>query len=339
MNDKKKIRAAVIGLGVGAHQAKTLSMYSNCQLDWICDFDEKKLKKFGQEFPKANQTTNDKDVLNDPNIDLVCIASYDQFHYQQVITALNSGKNVYVEKPICLTKKEILDIYQKLKTYPNLRLSSNLVLRTCPLFEKVRKAVQKNEMGDIYHLEADYLWGRKEKLISGWRSDTKLYSIIHGAAIHMIDLVLWITGKRPVSVQALGSNIIAKDTKQKNNDFAIILLKFENNMSIKISAHGGCVHPHFHSLKVYGANSSFIHESVGTFWVDSSNPDQKFRPETTEYPAKTKRDEALISFLNSIIDTNKNSLVSEKEVFDSMSICLSAEQAIKTGQIVDIEYL
>ena len=107
-------------------------------------------------------------------------------------------------------------------------------------------------MGSIYHIEADYLWGRKAKLISGWRSEAKFYSIIHGASVHIVDLVLWLTGKKPKTVQAIGSRIVADGTAQKFNDFAILLLEYENQMTVKITAHGGCVHPHFHSLKVYG---------------------------------------------------------------------------------------
>tara|TARA_B100001093_G_C26799103_1_gene1002527 strand:- start:284 stop:1303 length:1020 start_codon:yes stop_codon:yes gene_type:complete len=339
LNKTKKIRTAVIGLGVGAHQARTLSKHPSCQLDWICDFDKDRLSKIGLEFPETKQTQNDQDILNDPNVDLICIASHDKFHYTQVITALNQGKHVYVEKPICLRKSEIQDIFKLLKKHSKLRLSSNMVLRTCPLFMKVREAVQNHQMGKIYHLEADYLWGRKEKIISGWRAEADLYSIIYGAAVHMIDLVLWITGKRPISVQALGNNIVTANTLQKNNDFAVILLKFENKMSVKISAHGGCMHPHFHSLKVFGSESSFIHESTGTIWINSSDPNQKFISETSEYPAKTKRDGTLISFLNSLMNFDENPLVPEKEVFDTMSICFGAEQSIKTGQIVDIEYL
>jgi predicted dehydrogenase len=102
--------------------------------------------------------------LQDEDTDLVCIASYDQFHFEQVIMALNNGKHVYVEKPICLSKIEAKKIHKKLSEQPNLRLSSNMVLRTCPLFNKVKESINSNMMGKLYYLEADYLWGRKKSL-------------------------------------------------------------------------------------------------------------------------------------------------------------------------------
>ena len=339
MNNKHKIRTAVIGLGVGIHHARILSNHPDCQLDWICDLNKAKLLELSSEFSESKATQNDQDLLKDPEIKMVCIASYDEAHHRQVMDALNHDKHVYVEKPICLTKKEALDIRQALKINPHLRLSSNMVLRTCPLFIKARENVKSKEIGDIYHIEADYFWGRKEKIVSGWRAEAGLYSIIHGAAVHMVDLAMWIVGKKPNTVQVLGNNIATAGTMQKHNDFAILLLGFDNKMSIKVSAHGGCVHPHFHSLKIYGKNLSFIHESTGTVWIDSSNPNKAFRVEDASYPAKIERSGALISFIDSLSKFDKKVLVSDEEVFDTMSVCLAAEEAVKTGQIINIEYL
>ena len=90
MKSNKKIRAGVIGLGVGSHQARTLHHHPNCELISICDFDKNKLSEISSEFSNVEQTQNDKDILSNPDIDLVCIASYDEFHYQQVINCLNS---------------------------------------------------------------------------------------------------------------------------------------------------------------------------------------------------------------------------------------------------------
>ena len=339
MKSNKKIRVGVIGLGVGSHHARTLYHHPNCELISICDFDKNKLSEIGSEFSNVKQTQNDKDILSNPDIDLVCIASYDEFHYQQVINCLNSGKHVFVEKPICLKKKDLLQINEKLKEYPDLKISSNMVLRTCPLFIKVRDEVSSNKMGDVYHLEADYLYGRKEKITTGWRAEADFYSIIHGAAVHMIDLVIWITGKKPVSIKALGNNIAVSGTKQKHNDFAILLLEFENQMSVKISAHGGVVHPHFHTLKIFGKKSSFIHDFTNTLWLDSSNPNEKFRGETASYPEKNVRGQVLISFVNSLLQPKKKVLVSKDDVFNVMSVCLAAEEAINSKDTVIVEYL
>ena len=55
MSINKKIKAAVIGLGVGIHHARTLNAHPNCELIWVCDFN-KKLEDVRFEFPKAKLT-------------------------------------------------------------------------------------------------------------------------------------------------------------------------------------------------------------------------------------------------------------------------------------------
>ena len=214
-----------------------------------------------------------------------------------------------------------------------------MVLRTCPLFYKVRNCILTNDMGSIYHIEADYLWGRKTKLISGWRSEAKFYSIIHGAAVHMVDLVLWLTGKKPKTVQAIGSRIVADGTSQKSNDFAILLLEYDNQMTVKVTAHGGCVHPHFHSLKVFGKKKTFNHDASGHFGLIQVIHQMNLKWRKRLILNKTLRKESIESFINSILNFNDYPLVSNQDVFDVMNICLSAELAMKTGNKQKIEYL
>ena len=96
-----KIRAGVIGLGVGAHQAKTLFSSDKCELISICDFNKNRLSEVGSELKNVKQHVNDKDLLCNPDIDLICIASHDEFHYQQVMShsitiSMYMLKNQYV---------------------------------------------------------------------------------------------------------------------------------------------------------------------------------------------------------------------------------------------------
>ena len=72
-----------------------------------------------------------------------------------------------------------------------IKITSNLVLRVNDLFKNIKKKIEKD---NIFYIEADYIWGRKKKLF-GWRSKIKDYSIILGAGIHVIDLVMWLLNK------------------------------------------------------------------------------------------------------------------------------------------------
>ena len=75
-------------------------------------------------------------------------------------------------------------------------------------------------------------------------------------------MAVWLIGKKPITVQALGNKITTEGTLQKHNDFAILLLEYENKMTVKISAHGGGVHPHFHALKIFGKKGEDFRETI-----------------------------------------------------------------------------
>ena len=61
--------------------------------------------------------------------------------------------------------------------------------------------------------------------------------------------------------------------------------------------------------------------------------------EKEEYPAKSKRKGALISFIDSLINANKSAMILKTEIFNTMSVCFAAEKSIKTGKAVEIDYL
>ena len=82
------------------------------------------------------------------------------------------------------------------------------------MFKKIKAQVKNNSFGDIFYMECDYLWGRSEKF-SGWRSKLKYYSKIYGAAVHMIDLIVWILNLKPKEVFASGNKIATKKNDRK----------------------------------------------------------------------------------------------------------------------------
>ena len=78
-------------------------------------------------------------IFKDKTINLVSIASYDNYHYSQIIKSLNSNKNIIVEKPMCLNQEQLKNIYYLLKKKKNIKMTSNLVLRVNSLFKNFKK--------------------------------------------------------------------------------------------------------------------------------------------------------------------------------------------------------
>jgi len=332
------LNAAVIGMGVGEKHALAYENHQNIHLKTVCDFDLGKLNNLRTKFPNVSMETNDQPILENEDIDIVSIASYDNFHSNQIIQALNNGKHVMAEKPLCLTLEEMLKIHAVHKQNKDLKLSANHVLRSNSRFKKFKKDINAGKFGDVFYLEGDYYWGRKQKLF-GWRSEMDFYSIILGAAIHMIDLVMWLMDAKPVSVQAIGNDIANINTNLKYNSFAVILLQFENGIVAKLTGNGGCVHPHFHGLKIFGTDQTAIQNRDGAFYLNSSEPNSVPILITEPYPEKKAREKVIHSFVDSILDSSLTPLVPQQDVYDVMSVCFAAEEAMNTGNTIQVNYL
>lgn len=335
------LKVGVLGLGVGRRHLDAYLAHQSCQVTWICDFDRQLLDQVARDIRNVRRTTNATRVLEASDIDVISIATYDEYHFEQIEVALLAGKHVFVEKPICLTLAQLDALKALWKNTKNLTLSANFVLRTCPLFIELKKKMRNKVLGEIISVEADYIWGRKHKLESGWRVHTPGYSIVLGAGIHMVDLVMWLLDMRPSVVQGMGNFVGMKGARPSFNTYCIAALKFDNGTIAKITGNGTSIHPHFHKLEVYGDTGSFLHNVNGTASIFKKNdvtPEIICLNSEEKYPAREERSLVIHSFVDSILKGHKGELVSASQVFDVMSVGLAIDKAAETGEMVEVVY-
>ena len=229
-----KIIAAIIGTGIGEKHFEAIEKYKGSKVKIICEKNTDKFKYLKKKYPDKFITNNENLIFKDSEINLVSIASYDQYHFPQIIKSIKNNKHIIAEKPMCLTINQLKKIKKELNKNPKIKFTSNLVLRYNTLFNKVKKKI---DLKNIYHIDASYLWGRKEKLFN-WRSNTKDYSLTLGATIHILDLICWILNSKPSHVFAKSNKKITKNTKFKKFSFASYVFTFPNdvNRRIKISS-------------------------------------------------------------------------------------------------------
>ena len=95
-----------------------------------------------------------------------------------------------------------MEVAARLRGRPELVLSTNLPLRRSPRFVRLRELIAGGELGELFHLEGDYDYGRRHKLTDGWRGRIPYYSVMLGGGIHMIDLLTWVSGLNVTEVVA-----------------------------------------------------------------------------------------------------------------------------------------
>lgn len=333
-----KLRAAVIGLGVGERHIDGYNADSRCSVVAICDTDPVKLKDVQTRYSEPYGSCDPDEILQNPDIDVISIASYDGAHRDQIIKALESGKHVFVEKPLCLHDEEFEDIASTYKSNQTLKLSSNLILRKSPRFMSLRERILGNELGTPYYVEGDYNYGRLHKITDGWRGEAPYYSVVHGGSIHLIDLIMWMTGHKVTEVTAMGTNIATRDSQFKFDDTIAALLRFDGGMIGKITSNFPSMVPHTHNLAVYGTTEAFIQNHNGdAAYYQSRDPDAKPKPDHEAYPGTAKGD-MIPQFVSSILDGGEPE-VTAQEVFDAMAVSLAIEESNKTSKPVEVKYL
>ncbi len=327
------IKAGIIGTGVGLKHFEAINNYRGSRVVCILEKNQKRISKLKKKIKNVDFLNSEKKFFNRKDINFISIASYDEYHFSQIVKAAERKSNILVEKPICLNFKELQKINSLIRR-KKVNFTSNLVLRKNSLFENLRKKLKKN---NIYYIEANYFWGRKEKLFK-WRSKTKQYSLTLGAAIHMLDLVCWFLNSRPISVFSKSSNKVTNRTKFKKFSFATYLFTFPNNVLVKISADGVCIHPHFHTVKIYEKDQTFISDISGQFHIKKINKKLNIKKMNFEYPDKKNRKNLIRGFIDSILD-GKSIQPSIKSLIDLTTACLFADKSLNEKKELKIKYL
>jgi len=327
----KKLNVGIIGLGVGERHLEAYAQHARCGSITVCDFDSKKVKRIQKKYPAVKVARDANKILTDPNIQAVSIASYDNYHYAQVCQAIKNNKHVFVEKPICLHPRDAKTIKKLLNARPHLKIFSNLILRKSPRFQLLKTMIRAGKLGTIYHMEGDYNYGRLHKITEGWRGKIDFYSVVYGGGIHVIDLMLWLTGDQVVEVSACGNNISSRGTRFRYNDMVTGLLTFKSTMTAKVSANYSCVQPHFHGFTVYGTKGTFINGPRCVLLYTSRNPLVKPKKIVEPYPGVHKG--ALIREFVDAIVRGTDPEVTQKEIFQVMDVCFAIEKAVKRNGV------
>lgn len=332
----KRLTAGIIGLGVGEQHIAGYHSHSDCEVVAVCDFAEEKLAMARQKYPALKVTSDASDILTDPTIDVVSIASFDNYHYEQIVQAINHNKHIFVEKPMCLYEEELVHIRALLTDKPHLKLSSNLILRMSPRFKLLKEMIAQGKLGQLFYVEGDYNYGRLHKIVNGWRGQLDFYSVVYGGGIHIIDLLVWLTGDPVVEVMAYGNHLASAGTQFRYNDLVACIMKFKSGMTGKMTANFGCVYPHFHRLSIYGMEATFVNGlDEATLYL--SRDAQEAVKITAAYPGTHKGD-LIYSFVDSIL-TGEPAQVTTNDVFNSMSICLAIEKATQQPGAVAVNYI
>ena len=212
-------RVAVVGAG---YWGKNLvrNFHSLNALEGVCDSDLGCLESIKQQYPSARIFSAYSDVLRDKTIRAVAIATPAEAHAHAVREALLAGKDVFVEKPLCLSVEEGEGLVALAKKNNRILMVGHL-LWYHPAVLKLKELIAAGELGRL-----QYIYSNRLNLGKIRREENILWSF----APHDISVILGLLNEMPDGIQAQGGNYL----HQQIADVTISLLSFPSGVKAHI---------------------------------------------------------------------------------------------------------
>jgi 1,5-anhydro-D-fructose reductase (1,5-anhydro-D-mannitol-forming) len=210
-----KIRWAVAGLGnvVTGRFAPALARSNRSVLTACATRNPEAAKPFADKHALSRLYASFDELVKDPDIDVVYLATPNSLHYPQARQALLAGKHVLCEKPLALTVdhgSEMIDIANGAKKL----LKVAYQVRFERLFERVREHIRSGGLGELRSVR---LFGCSPSAArpAGWRQNPDEGGILTDLAVHFLDLVPWLTGLEfsDISARANPADIAASSVQ------------------------------------------------------------------------------------------------------------------------------
>ncbi len=310
----------ILILGCGKILAKHIdALYTlgpkKFRLVGLCDINYKVIKTLKKKY-NVPTFVDLKLAIENTKPDIVTILLPSGLHANYIKRILKMGKNVIVEKPMCLTMKDAKDIVKvsnkmKKKVFVVMQNKFNL-----PVL-KLLKDLKVNKLGRIFHGSVIVRWRRDKKYYnqSAWRGTWRYDGgVISNQASHHLDLLKTIMGD-PISVFAKNFNHLANIEAE---DTSLVIFKFKNNKSAILEATTAVRPKNLEgSISILGSKGSvkiggFALNQVSYYNIEKNKNIIGEKYNQIDFNLGHKK------FYNHVFYCLKNNLISEFNAFESM---------------------
>src|SRR3954469_25642948 len=196
-----RVNVGLVGLGYwGPNLLRALFELPDVEVSYICDLDPERLERFGRRYPSARPTRDFENLLADPHVDAVVIATPVFTHFGLASRALQAGKHVFVEKPLASTSAEAGELLELADSMDRAIMCGHTFLYS-PAVREVKRIIQSGDLGEIY-------------FISSSRVNLGLHqrdvSVVWDLGPHDFSILLYWMEEMPEWVGAVGRDSVVK---------------------------------------------------------------------------------------------------------------------------------
>ena len=224
-----KIQVGVAGLGYwGPNLARNFAGLPSSELRWLCDDSDDARVRAALQFPGASVTGELDDLLGDPKLDAIVLATPVPTHADLAVRVLEAGKHCFVEKPLAQSVFDAERAVAAAKAAGRVLMVGHL-LEYHPGVLKLKELADSGELGQIY-----YIYGNRLNLGKLRADENALWSL--GA--HDVSVVLALAGEEPTEAVAHGESYVRPGVE----DVVFCYLRFPSGLAAHL--HLSWLDPH-----------------------------------------------------------------------------------------------
>jgi 1,5-anhydro-D-fructose reductase (1,5-anhydro-D-mannitol-forming) len=247
----------VVGLGriADTEIAPAITASPRGILHGVVSRDQGRADSFAERHHAVRALTDLGELLGDPDVDAVYIATPNAMHADQVVAAAQAGKHVLCDKPLALT---VADAQRAIAACDEagVRLGVTFQTRFHDAFDRCQPAIRSGSLGDILVVQVEMSPGRT--LLKGWRTDPSLAGLgtVNNVGVHSYDLIRYLLGAEVVEVTAL----VGHESGLVPETLALALLRFDNGALGYVNANQSVPHTQA-DITIYGTRGRVIGRS------------------------------------------------------------------------------
>ena len=335
----KKIRWGVIGAG-GIADRRTIPgmmLSENSELVAVMEINMELAEKCRAKWGCKKAYDNEADLLADPDVDAVYIASPVVLHAKQAMMAADAGKHILIEKPLAMTSEEgqkVIDYCEK----KGVKIAAGLMMRFGSYIQAMKKAIAEGKIGKPVSGYAQFTCWYPD-IPGAWRQ-TKAHSgggAMMDMGVHCIDLMQYILGCNASEVAAFHDTL---SFKYEVEDSSMVMMRMENGCQCVVQSNFNI--PDEAStwrVEIFGDRGRLMGSGV-IGQVDGGTLDAMFLGEQGGYDAQQNKENAAgqtieVEFGNTYereISSFANSLLT------GAPLEVPAQQAVQVQRIMEAAY-
>ena len=189
------ITVGVIGYGYwGPNLVRNFAEAPGGRVGFVTDMRPERLAQLTTRYPAVKVSTDYRDLVNDPAVDAVAIATPVSSHFDLAMAALRAGKHVLVEKPMTATSEQSLALIDEADRCGLVLMVDHTFVYTNAV-KKIRELTQNGDLGEVYYYDSVRI------NLGLFQHDV---NVLWDLAVHDLSIMDYVLAKTPVSVSATG---------------------------------------------------------------------------------------------------------------------------------------